>query len=339
MKLNNKRILVLAPSFFSYEKSIKSSLEDLGADVIFFDERPSNGVFGKAIVRLNKTLAKLLIDSYYKNIQKKISNLEFDYILIFQGEATPRWFLEILSQKFHDSRMVLYLWDSVSDKPNSLDFVQFYDYIYTFDPQDAKMYNLKFRPLFYIESYKETNNICKSKYTFSFIGTVRNDRYNILEKLKSDSKKLNYSFYVYYYLQSKLVYLFFKYVKSDFHNSKMADFHFESLSHDEIKSIIDLSDIVIDIQKVDQVGLTIRTIELLCSQKKIATTNKEILKYNFYNKNNVSILDRKSPSLEETFIEGNYEKIPSNIMEGYSLEYFLLEILGILDAKQYYNYE
>ena len=57
--LKNKRILFLCPLFFNYHKKIIKAMESLGAEVDYFDERPSNTVLSKALLRINRNLVKV----------------------------------------------------------------------------------------------------------------------------------------------------------------------------------------------------------------------------------------------------------------------------------------
>lgn len=336
-KIKNKKILLFAPSFFNYEKVIVKKLEEFGASVSYFDERPSNTTFGKAIVRISKESAKVLIDRHYKNVVNQIGNQSFDFILLFQAEATPKWFLEYLNKQYKNVTKILYLWDSVSDKPQSLDNRDYYNEIFTFDPYDSKTYNLNFRPLFFADSYrKKYINKEKYQYDFSFIGTVRKDRYTIIEKLKKNAKINKQNFYVFYYLQSKIMYFYFKYIKKDFKQSNIKDFSFEQIPHERIQKILTESKILVDIQKPHQVGLTIRTIELLAAQKKFVTTNQEIKYYDFYNENNIAILSRENPQINQKFVSKKFSQINEDIIDRYSIGYFLFEILGYTKSSNYY---
>ena len=60
--LQSKKILLFSVSFFNYEKIIAERLKELGADVDFYDERPSNSIFVKGLIRLKRYLYKVLID-------------------------------------------------------------------------------------------------------------------------------------------------------------------------------------------------------------------------------------------------------------------------------------
>lgn len=336
-ELQGKKILVFAPAFFDYEKAIVKKLKDMGFHVTFYDERPSNSTFGKAIVRLYKRGARAIIDKYYRQIMSEVKGCSFDYMIFFQAEATPRWFLESLFEN-SKCRKVLYLWDSVADKPDNISDKDLFDEVFTFDPYDWKNYGLKFRPLFFTDNYLSNSYSAKEnyQYDFSLIGTARKDRFEIGQALKKQSMTGNY--FIFNYLQSKWIFYFFKYFKRDFKGADINDFSFEPLSHTTIRKVLGESRVVVDIQKPHQVGLTIRTIELLASKKKFVTTNTEVLKYNFSMPNNIALLDRDNPIILEDFINRPMTEVSTDIINQYSIGYFLMELLGLASTGNYYNY-
>jgi len=58
---------------------------------------------------------------------------------------------------------------------------------------------------------------------------------------------------------------------------------------------------IIDIERPLQKGLTMRTIEMLGTNKKIITTN------------NIFIIDRNNPIIDEIFLKKEYQEIDKNI--------------------------
>ena len=196
-----------------------------------------------------------------------------------------------------------------------------------------------FRPLFYDDSYlKEVDRHKSIQYDFSFIGTVRRDRYDIMQRLKKSAQEIGQRYFVFYYLQSKLMFYYFKYLKKDFVNGRIADFSFKSLTHEQIQDVIEQSKIIVDIQKPHQIGLTIRTIELLAARQKFVTTNTEILKYDFYNKKNIDLLNREEPLIRKEFVNSATVSVSEDIMRRYSIGYFLLELLGYENYNDYYDF-
>jgi hypothetical protein len=87
-ELQGKTVLLLAPKFFGYELEIQKELENLGAKVRYFDERPKNDFFTKVFIRLNlKYFISKKIEEYYQDIEKKIVNIKFDYIFLLNGDC------------------------------------------------------------------------------------------------------------------------------------------------------------------------------------------------------------------------------------------------------------
>ena len=93
--LLNKKILFISVRTFNYELEIANKLIQLGAKVDYFDERPSNSILAKGIIRLKPSIIKKKILHYYNSILKKIDGEKYDFFLI-KGEAIPSSFLEKL---------------------------------------------------------------------------------------------------------------------------------------------------------------------------------------------------------------------------------------------------
>lgn len=74
-----------------------------------------------------------------------------------------------------------------------------------------------------------------------------------------------------------------------------------------------------------------RTVEMLGLGKKLITTNADIRNYDFYNPQNILVIDRDNPVIDEDFIRSPYEQIDENIRKRYSLEGFVRELI---DDKQ-----
>ena len=71
MNLSGKKILFLSANFFGYEEAITNRLRELGAEVDFYNERPSDSVLSKGIIRVNKNFYFKKINSYYQKILKE----------------------------------------------------------------------------------------------------------------------------------------------------------------------------------------------------------------------------------------------------------------------------
>ena len=69
-----------------------------------------------------------------------------------------------------------------------------------------------------------------------------------------------------------------------------------------------------------QAGLSFRFFEAMASRKKVITTNKSVVDYDFYNPANILVIDENSPVIPEHFITAPYVDIPAPIYEKYTLQ-------------------
>lgn len=327
MSLEGKKILFIAPKFFGYENEIKKEMEKLGAKVDYYDERPQNNNFTKAILRLKlKKIIQEKISSHYNRIFNEVKSIKFDYILFIAPESISLEHFLSLREMQRDAKFILYMWDSIENK-NSRNLINYFDKAYTFDKNDIKKFpKMIFKPLFYIKDYSELEE-SKDLYDVTFIGTAHTDRYNLVKKIKKELFKLgNFKCFNHFYIQGKTFFLLRKLFDKNFRKVKMKEVSFSSLSKDKVLEIIKDSKVIIDIQHPKQVGLTMRTIEMLGARKKIITTNNNVKNYNFYNSSNILIVDRYNPRISKEFLETPYKEVDRRIYESYSLKNWILNI-------------
>lgn len=331
MSLEGKKVLFIAPKFFGYEYEIKKEMEKLGAKVSYYDERPQNSNMMKALIRLNlKKIVKKKIDEYFNNIINESKNEKYDFVFFIVPETISEKQLYTLKTLQGNAKFILYMWDSIKNKKNTKELIKYFDKIYTFDKTDLEEYKeFIFRPLFYINDYKcirEKNNI---KNDICFIGTAHSDRYHLLKNIEKQAIKNNLRYFYYFYFPSKIYFWIRRVFDSNFKNVKYKDFSFKSMSKKDLLSVISESNSVIDIQHPSQTGLTMRTLEILGAGKKLITTNKEIINYDFYDENNILIIDRKNPIINLDFFSKNYNEVDNKILEKYSLEFWIKKMFEV----------
>jgi hypothetical protein len=328
--LKEKSILLISPTFFGYELAIKDKLSQLGAYVTFVDDRPSNGLLSKGLIRLDKKLLAAKISKYYAKVSADIAHNKFDIIFLLNPEALPVSFLKMCKSCWKNALFVLYMWDSIKNRKHTLEFIPFCDRVFTFDMDDAVLFNFSFKPLFYLDDYSIIRHTKHPiAYDISFMGTLHSDRYAIAQEVEDwcDLHKLRCFFY--FFAQSRVLYYFNLGRKGiTIPRSKVS---FTKLSASEVIEIVASSRVILDIQHPKQTGLTMRTLETIGSGKKLITTNKKVRQYDFYEKENVAIIDRKNPthSLELSFFQKNGKTISENIINNYSLKNWLIDLLKI----------
>jgi hypothetical protein len=328
--LENKKVLFLCPLFFNYHKKIVKAMESLGAKVDFYDERPSNTVLSKALLRINRNFVKLQIKKYYEEITQAINDKKYDYIFICQAEATPKLFLKDIKRMNPKARMVLMLWDSVANKVNTLEKLDQFDEVYSFDKKDCNQFGFTFRPLFFDLEYE---HLAKDEptliYDLFFVGTVHSDRYQILNKVKKQFEKNHLAVFYFLYLPSKIMYYQKKWFTSELTGAHISEFSFVGLPSDQLTTKLKQSKAVVDIQHPKQTGLTMRTIEMLGANKKMITTNSDILNYDFYHPNNICVVDRENVVVPTEFMTTSYVSVDEKVKDRYSITYFVKDVLGL----------
>lgn len=327
MELSNKNILFFSPKAFGYENAIRLRLEQLGAIVDYFDDRPSNGFWGKAILRVKRNLMKMQIEKYYQHLFQQLSGIiyNYDYIFLLNLEAMPIWFLKkICDKKSKNTSIILYMWDSFNNKPNTKDYISLCDRVITFDSSDQQNdHRIEFRPLFYLNKYATIANQRNYLYDLSFIATAHSDRFIIAKKVKEQIEQKNRKTFFYFFLQSKKLFLYQKIMNHHFKNAKMSDFRYWSLPSNMVLEIVSKSKAILDIQHPKQIGLTMRTIEVLGAERKLITTNTTIKDYDFYNPQNILIIDRENPTIDDDFFDSPYCSIDKDLYYKYSLDGWL----------------
>ncbi len=337
MFLKNKKILFLSVQTFGLEKKIQNKLEFLGAKVDYFDERPSNNIFTKGLIRLKRNIYEKKITKYYKKILKVIENETYDYLFVNRGEIVPSFFLEKFIIDHPTTHRIFYTWDSFRNHPHPITILDYFQDKSTFDPKDAEKYNIQLRPLFFFDSFREISNFSEKelKYDLLFLGTAHSDRYILTNKIVDWCESKGLKTFTFFYLQGKLIYFFKRFFDSTFKHFDYKKLSFKSLMTEEILELYNNSNVILDINHPNQNGLTMRTFEAIGAQKKLITTNKKIEKYDFYDSNNILIIDRDALNIDESFFKKKYKELPESIYESLSIEGWIKEIFSEVENKEW----
>ena len=207
-----KKILFICPSFFKYELEIYKELS-LNYEVEYWDERPKNSIIFKVLLRLKfRPLIKKAINQYYINLLNNINGKHFDYVFVINPEALDYNTMNKLKQKClgvnKQCYFVLYLWDSLKNKPNAPKLFPLFDKVSTFDRKDSDDFNINLIPLFYTRKFDaKYYPVQPLKYDVCFIGTAHSNRLKYLDeilKLISNNKQI--SKYIFLFFPSRMLF-------------------------------------------------------------------------------------------------------------------------------------
>lgn len=235
----------------------------------------------------------------YGKWKKKIE--QYDYFIL-PSRKSCKYALKLLKNK----KVIIYYWNLITEKemsPNEIkqDNVK----LCTFDEGDAKKYGIEYVDTYYFNLKKSEDTIDNDLF---YVGVIRPQR---IEKLKmiqrvSDMHKLNYDFHIMAYDNKK-----------------------ERLTYAEIVKRVQKSKVIVDLTREGQMGLTLRPLEALQFEKKLITDNKNIVNFEFYDKNNIFILGMDNEEKLYEFVQSPYIQVSNRYREKYYFENWLQRIIEL----------
>ena len=324
-------ILLIGMGFYQYEKEMVKTLEEMGHSVKLVYDAPKAAVSHSTII--NKRIRNLLIERHQDKIAKELSTRNVDRVIVIVGRYLTENFLDRIKRDHPHAKLSLYLWDDIGRIENYYETSAFYDSIYSFDPEDCRRYGLQFLPLFYIDGYKYKKSCHKQPLIVSAF-FMHSDRMQIARNLLKDNN-IPAKIIVVAGLRRWIIWNANKAEKRE-DLEKGIRVRMNSIPVEEAADLVNGATAVLDIQHPTQRGLTMRTFETLASQTKLITTNNTIRYYDFYNADNIEIIEREKPELPEGFIGKPYKPVPQNIVDKYSLKQWMSTLLGG-ELKTYLN--
>ena len=315
--MRNKKILFIAPNFFSIENVLIEELKNRGNVVFSFDERAIKNSFLKAINFICPYILYGIANNYYKK-QICLVPKEIDFILVIKGEMITKKTISLIRAKWPHAKLVLYLYDSIKNVRGVLKNTKLYDRVFSFDSEDCKKYNFSFRPLFCDNQSILLNKFGEKRFDLFFYGTMYGDRFDILNKIVLACSKQNVLFYRFCYLAGKFMKLYYFLTNSGYRSFNKDYISTVPKSHSDLASFISSSYAILDINDVRQSGITIRTFEALFSGKRIITTNSRVAEYDFYDPNFILIIDRKNIDIPIGFFFKKDQKVEYKNLEKYT---------------------
>jgi hypothetical protein len=265
---------------------------------------------------LKTFLGKNVKNIYYgKEIVKHLQQIgvKQDVILTIKGDFIDTDYLKEF--KKYTKKSIAYFNDNTIRCPKIVKAIPCFDEVFSFEKEDCKKYNLKFI----------TNWI----YTENKFETTTNFKYEIFN-ISSKDKRLPILLKIANNLiDNNISYKFLILDKNNPSKDGEIEFIANKIPLDEVSALISQSRTLLDTNRNGQSGLTFRVLESLGFNKKLITTNSDIINYDFYKPSNILVIDEKKPVIPISFFETNYEEIPNEIFEKYTLGGWVEKILNI----------
>lgn len=326
------KILLMIQNVYSYGDKIIEELEKQGHNVEIFDISLSKYERAR---KIKNPFIRIYNDRYlkkYKGINLK-DELEGKEILkdLYKIDKKYDIFLKIgcvwLAEnvlKYLKEKVPLLIshhWDSsIRMDRCKIDLEKkYFNKVSSFDKEDVKRYNLFYLPNFYM---RESKNIETEYDIYTIMSGVKTKRKEILEKIADEC------------LKNKISY-----------SLNLVDETIEEESRNKINIIkcgISLEEMLVKEEKSKAIieilhhlntGCTFRTFDCIGMSKKLITNNQNIMNEDFYNPNNILVIDENNIKIPKEFIETPYEDLPKEIFKKYSLKNWIKQLLKIEESE------
>lgn len=316
------KFLLITPNLFGYYKEMMLYLEGKGHQCKQYFDYTNLKLREKIWIKLINKQTSKSFDEYWEMLIEENKNEKYDRIvLIFGDKFICDSHIKKLRLSHPESYFIYYNWDSVSKYPNILTFYKLFDRYISFDKEDCRKYGFEFRPLFY------SNDIvnCDPEYDCCISTTFGVDKVKEFEMVNNLLPKTIKKKY-FLYLGSLKSYYYNKIFNARlFKNYKKENFSFNGMTRDQNNRFVANAKVVIDIPRKGQNGLTMRTFEVLHLKRKLITTNKNIKTYEFYNPNNIYVIEDSTKPIPVEFFDSGFD-VKHELSRYYSFAAFMDDV-------------
>lgn len=312
------KITIISPFSFGYINALVEELQSYPSVEVSFIQLDKfkleySGVPQRVKNFFSKTLLCRNIKQKYLEDQIKkeiLSCPPSNYILVIRPDKLKGETLLFLKE--HTKQLISYYFDAIVNIPKMKERLPYFDKVYSYEKEDVEKYDLGF-----ITNFIPVDHYIKNKENnIVFNISSYDERFPVIEAV---ARQLNEQNHPYNILIRQRKGLKSKYVKM------LRDY----LPLSETKKMIEQAGILLDIQKCDQKGLSFRVFEALGAGKKLITTNSAVVDYDFFNPDNICVINKKKPVISKEFLNKPYVDIPESIVAKYRRRAWIKEVFGI----------
>lgn len=315
-----KKLLFIAPGYYGFNEVVFDGLKKYSGYEVVHINSTLNYQYKNILEKIYNFFLKTFLKKNLKNIKRgehiqRIINLhDYDVLLVNRPDVLSEADMNSALEK--SKKSIVLFWDSIQKIPSQKEYIQKFDICCSFDTDDCKNYNLNYITNFYfIKDQKTITNV-----DVCYLATY--------DKRIEETQIL------------------FEYFNNNNISAKGKLFTYKSIPIKEklpknievVHEIIPFSSsykyyldskIILDIAHPHQKGLSFRPYEAIGLNKKLITTNQEIVQYDFYNPNNIFVVkDLSNFTIPQSFLTEDYEQSEEWIKEKYYIKNWIKTILS-----------
>ena len=321
--MTKQKLLFISPNYYGFNEVVLDGFINYsGCEVhhIVSNEKYS---YRNVWEKVENFFSKIFLGKNLKNekasqkLTSVITSLDhFSYIIINRHDLLTKEQLLILTSKTEN--LFGLLWDSLHKIPQLENNIDLFSKIYSFDSLDSEQRGfIKINNFYFIK--KEVNK--NPSYKISYLGTY-DRRIDAVIKFFTFFQEQEISsrakIYIYHSEVHKIKEVFPETVK----------FIHEIIPFRDSYQFYEDSRIILDVAHENQSGLSFRPYEAIGLKKKLITNNPEIMKYDFYDPQNILVVDTsKEINVPIEFFESDYQEIDKNIADKYYIKNWVEKII------------
>jgi hypothetical protein len=115
----------------------------------------------------------------------------------------------------------------------------------------------------------------------------------------------------------------------DTKNIDIITFRTKNIPQQSLPKLYKNTKVILDLQRDNQIGLSFRIFEAMALEKKFITDNINIKNYDFYNPDNILILNEDFSNIEKSFFDTEYQKLSDEIYYKYTLDNWVNTVFNL----------
>lgn len=313
------RVTVISFDFWGFDRHIINELQKQGAEASHINLIDFKYKHPSLAHRIGNAIGKLL----FKRNVKKLKRQEY---VVQQLKALPPQDIvlvirpDLLDKKTHlaikqlTKKYYAYLYDSTRRFPVDNLLNGIFDKMFSFDEEDVKKYGFEHISNYIYLPKKAIKPRQSFDYTVFMVisGDERLATLNIIAE-KLDLIGIDYKFIV---RASRR--------PPGLHSG--IDYSKEEIWQEEMMQYLDKSEVFLDLIRHGHNGLSFRVFEAMAYQKKLITTNASVKNYEFYNPNNIMVIDPDNVVIDKAFFELPYQPVDEAIYNKYTVEAWVRKV-------------